>query len=399
MSNGLAIAAVTATLRDLIDKAIGGVTISALPPDRITETNPGNQQLNLFLYQVLPNAAWRNMEIPSQARRGEPFLPPLALTLHYLLTAYGDTDFTGQQLLGRAMSTLHDNCLLGADQIRNASGASVPGNDLDGQAERVRITLQPLSVDEMSKLWPGFQTSYRLSVAYEVSVVLIESQRPASAPLPVLERKVQVFADLSPFPAISAVAPPADPNAVRLGEAMTIDGAHLSGAGAVRLSTPREPVDWDLAPTAVTDTRVQVSLPADLNTARTHPAGVYSVSVVFNPGLDTEHATNAIPIALVPKIGPFAPVPVPASGDLALTVPCVPHVRREQRVSLLLGGREVPADPHPGANPTAAPTFTVTKATAGSFTVRLRVDGVDSVLVDRSTKPPTFDASQRIQIN
>jgi hypothetical protein len=41
----------------------------------------------------------------------------------------------------------------------------------------VRVTLQPLSLEEMSRLWSTFQTQYRLSVAYEVSVVLIDSAR------------------------------------------------------------------------------------------------------------------------------------------------------------------------------------------------------------------------------
>ena len=46
------------------------------------------------------------------------------------------------------------------------------------QIERVRITPQPLSVDELSKLWTAFQTHFRISAAYQVSVVLIESTRP-----------------------------------------------------------------------------------------------------------------------------------------------------------------------------------------------------------------------------
>jgi hypothetical protein len=46
---------------------------------------------------------------------------------------------------------------------------------LHEQVERVRITLQPLTLEEVAKLWNVFQTPYRISVAYEVSVVLIES--------------------------------------------------------------------------------------------------------------------------------------------------------------------------------------------------------------------------------
>ena len=53
---------------------------------------------------------------------------------------------------------------------------------------QIRITPEPLTVDEMSKLWSSFQKEYRMSTAYQASVVLIESDRRARAPLPVLTR-------------------------------------------------------------------------------------------------------------------------------------------------------------------------------------------------------------------
>src|SRR5262249_51160065 len=40
----------------------------------------------------------------------------------------------------------------------------------------------------MSKLWSGMQAKYRLSVAYEASVVLIESLLPTPSALPVISR-------------------------------------------------------------------------------------------------------------------------------------------------------------------------------------------------------------------
>ena len=175
----------------IADPDLTDTTVTILPLDKARGNNNANQ-LNLFLYQVQPNAAWRNQNIPSQVAPGETGNPPLALTLHYLLTAFGrDNDTTlpfGHQLLGRAMSIFYDHAVLGPDEIRAATAASLPGSDLDRQVERVRITLQPMSLDEISKLWSGLVTQYRLSVGYEVSVALIDSTLPKRTPLPVLTR-------------------------------------------------------------------------------------------------------------------------------------------------------------------------------------------------------------------
>jgi len=202
VSNPLAIAATTLTLQAILQSAIVSdpadtdltdTTVTILPPDKARGNGNANQ-LNLFLYQILPNAAWRNMNIPSQVAAGETGNPPLALTLHYLLTAFGkDNDTTlpfGHHLLAKAMSIMYDHALLGPDEIRSATSATFPGSDLDKQVERVRITLQPMSLEEISKLWTGLVTQYRLSVGYEVSVMLIDSTQAKKTPLPVLTRGV-----------------------------------------------------------------------------------------------------------------------------------------------------------------------------------------------------------------
>src|SRR3984893_18753467 len=115
MSNSLAIAAVTATLRKLLEdgvRDVPGAVASTQPPDKVTTTN----LVNLFLYQTVINAAWRNRDMPRQLKTGEPGQPPLALTLYYLLTAYGEGDdfqtVDGHRLLGPAMRVIHDNPVL-----------------------------------------------------------------------------------------------------------------------------------------------------------------------------------------------------------------------------------------------------------------------------------------------
>ncbi|MEE9354516.1 MAG: Pvc16 family protein [Methylococcaceae bacterium] len=111
MSSALAIAGVTAVLRDLINDAFvendvsgivgGNVVVSALAPDRVLVNGSLDQpQLNIYMYLVTPNTGWRNECLPSRNSNGQRTNNPfLALNLHYLLTAYGDEDLHAEILL------------------------------------------------------------------------------------------------------------------------------------------------------------------------------------------------------------------------------------------------------------------------------------------------------------
>jgi len=116
MSNALAIAAVTAVLRDLLQDGLidhditgtlGDVTVSVLSPAQaLAAFTAGSGQLNLFLYRITLNSGWRNYGLPSRSGRGDLISdPPLALDLHYLLTAYTDQDYLAELLLG--LSLIH----------------------------------------------------------------------------------------------------------------------------------------------------------------------------------------------------------------------------------------------------------------------------------------------------
>ena len=139
MSNSLAVAAVTSTLRNLLlqvitaDPDLADATVTTRPLDDARESNNTANQVNLFLYQTVPNGAWRNMDMPRQVKPGETGNPPLPLVLYYLITCYGQNgnDVFSHRLLGRAMSTLHDHAVLGAAEIE----AALPGNDLHEQVE------------------------------------------------------------------------------------------------------------------------------------------------------------------------------------------------------------------------------------------------------------------------
>ncbi|MGB2604282.1 MAG: DUF4255 domain-containing protein [Candidatus Sulfotelmatobacter sp.] len=407
MSNPLAIAATTLTLQailqnqivsDPVDVDLTDTTVTILPPDK-ARGNASANQLNLFLYQILPNAAWRNMNIPSQVMPGETGNPPLALTLHYLITAFGkDNDTTlpyGHHLLGKAMSILYDHALLGPDEIRAATSASFPASDLDKQIERVRITLQPLSLEEISKLWSGLVTQYRLSVGYEVSVMLIESTQPKRTPLPVLKRKVLSQASLvPPLPTLSEIQFPNLQTCARLGDTLVLAGNNLNGT-VPPVAVFNHPL-WS-APVKIgapggTATQVTVTIP---NSPTIWPAGFYTVSLlVQRPGETYQRSTNQLSFALAPQI---TIAPASAAGpNITYTVTCTPEVWMEQDAAFLLGDQDIPAQPHPAQTPTL--TFQAQNLTAGSYFVRLRIDGVDSLLVNRAVKPPVFDPTQQVTV-
>lgn len=411
MSNSLAIAAVTTTLRSLLDHALSSVDVTTKPLDKARTGT--SDQVNIFLYQTTLNGALRNMPMPHQLKPGETGQPPLALNLYYLLTAYGqsDDDAFGHRLLGQAMGVLHDHPLLGADEIFDATQTDLPDSDLHLQVERVRITPQPMPLEEMSKLWTTFQTNFRISAAYQVSVVLIESTRAAKAPLPVLARGSQddtgvaAQANLTPpFPAITSVTPPDQQSSALLGDTLTIGGYNLDGTNiSVRLSHPSLASDRILAPLGgATPSEIRVTIPND---PANLPAGFYRLAVeVTRPGDTFSRTTNQLAFSLAPEITSTLPIVVvrDVSGHVSLSLDCVPEVRPEQRAALLFGEREILSEAHPAQTGTLTFEFDNPTPAAEPDPVelfsRLRVDGVDSLLIDRTGDVPVFRTNQKVRV-
>jgi len=406
MSAPSAIAAVTATLRNLLtdaaleDPELLDTTVTTQPPAVARKDKEANQ-LNLFLFSTAVDTAFSNSPMPGQIKNGESAMPPLALMLNYLITAYGrnDDDVSGHRLMGRSMSALHDHPILGRMEIQSALSDA----GLHNQVERVRITPKALSVDDMSKLWTSFQSEYRLSTGYEIAVVLVESTQPTKTPLPVLKRGkndqgVSTQADLIPsYPAITDVVLPNKQSSVMLGDMLIVNGHHLDGDTiTVRFSRSYPPVSIDIAAQdGSTARQISVLIP---NNANDWPIGFYTIEVIINKAGEQVRTTNSLLFSLAPRIDEIDPPnPVIRVGTRAtLTLTCSPQVMPGQRAALLLGDREVLAEDHPIAANTL--TFIIEQAPVGSFFVRLRIDGIDSLLVDRSVTPPTFDTTKEVII-
>lgn len=162
-------------LRDLVDN----------PDEQIVPLSPADvadQQirLTLFLYSLVETPSLRNEPFRSLNSKESRF-PPLSLDLYYMLTCYASTtadNLTDRTLdtrliLGRAMRVFYDNGIL--------SGTILQG-DLAETQEELRITLNPITVEDLTRIWSVFpDTSYRTSVSYLVTPVRIRSERIASA--------------------------------------------------------------------------------------------------------------------------------------------------------------------------------------------------------------------------
>jgi hypothetical protein len=421
MSDALAIAAVTAVLKDLLNNGltaqkvadiIGDVTVSALPPDRVL-ANGGEDpnQLNLFLYQVTPNAGWRNVGLPSRDAAGSRIAnPPLALNLHYLLTAYGAKELFPEILLGHAMQLLHEVPVLSRDGIRKALSPAAPPpsfpaalatSELAGQVEQLKITPESLNTEEVSKLWSAFQTHYRPTAAYQVTVVLIESNGSTKSALPVQGRSLYIVAAEQPV-VEKIVEAGGEASPILPTSTLRIIGHNLRGEPTQVFVGP---ADLSAGIVELTDREIRLALPAPL------PAGLYAgiapLRVVHPIEMGTPPAphegpeSNVQPLVLRPIAAPVVTSAVPAvaggvnvkSGKIEATFN--PKVHTDQRVFLLLNEFQPPASRParaysfraPAGNGVVAPAvdtavveFTYTNVIPGDYLVRARVDGAESVL-------------------
>jgi len=418
MSNGYALAAVTAVLRSRLNHnlaaslagAIGDVKVSALPPDRITVGTNEPTQLNVFLYQVTHNQAWRNVDLPATDPAGASVnAPPLGLDLHYLLTAYGPDTFLGEIVLGHALRALHDEPVLERDVIRAALDPSTPdstllpvlaGAGLADQVEQIRLTPTVMAPEELSKLWSALQAHYRPTACYEARVVLIDSNRTRRRALPVAARGFGTVAGLPPV--LDTVENAAGAAPITSAGTIVLRGRGLDADGLVVVlgAVEHTPAAQDVRPNAVT---------VDLSALTGVPprAGWVAVQVRADvplgdpPVRHSAYPSNTVPFLLVPTISVAAVVTGTeiadgvslSSGHLDVSV--TPAVTARQRVSLLLNEVAAPAGrpsravalPAPGDNgvppgDTETPTirFPFDGVPSGDYVVRLSVDGAESPL-------------------
>jgi hypothetical protein len=396
VSNALAIATTTVVLGDIVQSGlsvVSGAKVTTVRPDEKENGAPA-PEANVFLYQVTPNAALRNADLPTRTSNGDlRRRPQVALDLHYLVSFYGDdTTLEPQRLAGGAVSALHARPQATRSAIEAivaaAGGADAADpraylgeTDLAEQVEHVTFTPLPLNLEELSRMWATlFRVPYVLSVAYQASVILIEAALTPSPALPVRVHDVAVVPVARPL--VERVVADGDPDApVVAGATLVLRGQRLRGEHT-RLRVGDALVTPDPADTG--DTEIRAVLGPPLFAAGTLRAGVQGAQVVHLLALGEPPAPHR---GFESNVVPFVLRPALTSATLSagvVTVVADPPIGARQRVVLLLdelAGDRAYAVPAPlralDADPVHVP---VADVAPGTYLVRVQVAGAESLL-------------------
>lgn len=155
----------------------------ALPSN--TSVQDSSARLSLYLYHVEPDAHLRNQPRLAVDNTGLRF-PPLAMQLRYLITPLDDEADQNHLMLGRILQHFHDESFL--DSINNTP----LDNSFGGNSNQIRIALEPLSVEAMSQIWSALNTDFRLSIAYLVRIVAIDSAQGVADAKRVQEKQTAI---------------------------------------------------------------------------------------------------------------------------------------------------------------------------------------------------------------
>ena len=129
--------------------------------------NNNSARLSIYLYRIVENAYCKN-QFPVAGTGLNVRRPPLTLDLYYLVTPLVGPPREQQIVLGKVMQVFYDRPIL--------SGRDLTGG-LAGADDGIRIALNPVSLEETTRVWHALEMSYRLSICYVVRVAFVDSTR------------------------------------------------------------------------------------------------------------------------------------------------------------------------------------------------------------------------------
>lgn len=425
MSNHYAIATVTACLKSLLNDAIEAdfeeFEITTVRPDTIGK-DPQGKGVNIFLYRVAP-AQWNNADLPGRRSPGQPLKRPhIALDLNYILTFYGKEEILEPQLfLGSAIRALESKAILDKETIEKAKLNDKSGylkkSNLAEQIQSIKFIPIPLSTEDLSKIWSVFfQTPYFLSIAYQASMVLIESQDIPSRALPVRQAGAKIssvkplISEIISFNELSNMWGKTKDRPIFANSKIDILGTRLSGQlTKLRIGTA------EVEPKGVSDRKISIDLSSI--SAKKLRAGLQGIQVIHYDIAQKNRETEQSNIKIIPRrvrqsnTSPFMLLPIIESVQVTtvqntsdelrsavITIAVNPNIGKTQRVVVLLN--EI-SDRDPAEylfdipirdEDTNQITTTISQVKPGNYLVRVSIDGAESLLgVERDSQSPDFE--------
>ena len=157
----------------------GPMLVSLNTPQEMQERD--TEGVSVWLYRVVRDDQRLNVP-PERVSETQIRHTPLPVRLHYLMTPIVNSTGTvygpelEQTILGKILQIFHDHPI--------QRGAALQA-DFAGTGVKLNTRLEPLSLEEITRVWDALDRSYQLSVSYEVTVVEIESARQPQLVTPV----------------------------------------------------------------------------------------------------------------------------------------------------------------------------------------------------------------------
>jgi Pvc16 N-terminal domain/IPT/TIG domain len=374
-------------------------------PDAVRQES--GTQLTLSLFHVTEDKFTRNSPLLNSRAQPIPF-QPMSLDLYYLLSAFAQKDWQQeQQAMTLAMQFFYQTPII------SMAVSTLPG--LGTVNEEFTLTMEIETSDEMARLWQAITFPIRLSVVYKVSVVLLTP--PATPTLAPKVTSMQLAADPTLFPysqsgqvlgvvwtasfasPLSSVLSPDivnidySPAVVPLGQRFFLYGVNLNQPTSSRVyflapdGTETEVTGWKTTevdptnPHFQTVSRITLDLPTTLTglPAGAQSPGVYQLRAGSqSPADPNTNRTNAAPFSIAAWIDTSS-VPPPNPPFL---LPDGTGTYTLNGQGFVAGQTEILLDTVPSLFTVVSPQQATFKTPAtlpsGRYTVRVRVNGVES---------------------
>jgi hypothetical protein len=269
MSDDLAVAAVTASIESILRAAATATTINPAPTvdTGALDAAAADDTIRVHLLRVEPNTGVAAETVPLRSTSGElRAVPTAAVDLHYLLSFHSASSYTAQRLLAVSAVALLAEAEIGQARLAVAATETpqVAGNDLAAAHERVRLSYEWMSADELSRLWSMFPPgSHVPTLAVRAGPVVVNLDQVPPTPARVADPRSDVTATMPPVPAPAGAGDGSTPPGFAPFRLGAVSAASVAGAAAGLVSGT---VTAKLVPAPPAATAVELRLdrrPAD----------------------------------------------------------------------------------------------------------------------------------------